>query len=232
MTAAHALATGGYVKAERISLADFLVDEWLPSRRPPVLEASTWHSYDRYMRLHVIPHIGAIPLQKLSPVDLNHLYRRLLESGRLRLGRLGRSRVVFERCTELRHEGLMFEQVDDKLRAEFGDEATITKNAVAALVRRGAQSDGPGKRAEGLSPRTVRYIHTILHAALKDALRWNRVLRNIAGAATPPSAAAAKSTRPKAWTAEQLQSFLAYSTSSKSTDGVTLAPTKRNFSPS
>ena len=71
VTAAHALATGSYVKAERISLADFLIDEWLPSRRPPVLEASTWHSYDRYMRLHVIPHIGAIPLQN---------YRRLIST--------------------------------------------------------------------------------------------------------------------------------------------------------
>ena len=215
VAASHALATGSYVKAERISLADFLVGEWLPSRRPPVLEASTWHSYDRYMRLHVIPHIGATPLQKLSPVDLNHLYRRLLESGRLRPGRLGRSRLVFERCTELRREGLTFEQVAEKLRAEFDDEATITKNAVAALVRRGAPTDGSGGRAEGLSPRTVRYIHTILHAALKDALRWNRVLRNIADAATPPSAAAAKSTRPKAWTAEQLRSFLGYSAESQ-----------------
>jgi hypothetical protein len=109
-----------------------------------------------------------------------------------------RSRVVFEPCTELRREGLTFEQVAEKLRAEYDEEATITKNAVvAALLRRGAPSDGSGKRAEGLSPRTVRYIHTILHAALKDALRWNRVLRNIADAATPPSAAAAKSTRPK-----------------------------------
>src|SRR5580765_6009132 len=55
VAAAHAMATGSYVKAERISFADFLVDEWLPSRRPPVLEESTWHSYDRYLRLHVIP---------------------------------------------------------------------------------------------------------------------------------------------------------------------------------
>ncbi|MGH9271722.1 MAG: Arm DNA-binding domain-containing protein, partial [Ilumatobacteraceae bacterium] len=52
VAAANALATGAYVRAERISLAAFRVDEWLPSRRPPVLEASTWHSYDRYLRLH------------------------------------------------------------------------------------------------------------------------------------------------------------------------------------
>jgi hypothetical protein len=80
--ALSALAKGTYVKAERISLADYLNDEWLPFRRPPVLEESTWHSYDRYLRLHVIPHIGAVPLQKLTPVDLNRLYRHLLANGR------------------------------------------------------------------------------------------------------------------------------------------------------
>ena len=61
IAAEYTLATGTYVKAERISLSDFLLDEWLPTRRPPVLEESTWHSYDRYIRLHVIPHIGRDP---------------------------------------------------------------------------------------------------------------------------------------------------------------------------
>lgn len=215
ITALHALSNGSYVKAERVSLGEYLLDEWLPSRRPPALEESTWHSYDRYMRLHVIPHIGAIPVQRLSPIDLNRMYRVLLESGRLQPGRLGRSRLVFDRCSELRREGMTFEQVAEKLRVEFADEATITKNAVAALLRRGESSSGAGTRAAGLSPRTVRYIHTILHAALKDALRWNRVVRNPADAATPPSVASARSARPKAWTAEQLRSFLEYSADSR-----------------
>lgn len=215
ITALHALSNGSYVKAEKVSLAEYLIDEWLPSRRPPALEDSTWHSYDRYMRLHVIPRIGAIPVQRLSPVDLNRMYRVLLESGRLQPGRLGRSRLVFDRCSELRREGMTYEQVAEKLRAEFADEATITKNAVAALLRRGESSSGAGTRAAGLSPRTVRYIHTILHAALKDALRWNRVVRNPADAATPPSVASTRSARPKAWTAEQLRTFLEYSADSR-----------------
>ena len=131
------LATGSYVKAERISLASFLTDEWLPSRRPPVLEESTWHSYDRYLRLHVIPHIGAVPLQKLAPVDLNQLYRRLLESGRHQpRGPAGRQSAVRERAAALRAAGLTYEQVAEQLRDEFRDEAAITKNAVAALLRR------------------------------------------------------------------------------------------------
>ncbi len=38
----------------------------------------------------------------------------------------------------------------------------------------------------GLSPRTVRYVHTVLHRAFKDAVRWGRLTRNPADAADPP----------------------------------------------
>ncbi len=66
----------------------------------------------------------------------------------------------------------------------------------------------------GLSPRTVRYIHTILHAALKDALRWNR---SCATSPTPPLPRRPRrpSQRPKAWNAEQLRAFLAYAAESR-----------------
>jgi Phage integrase, N-terminal SAM-like domain/Arm DNA-binding domain len=214
IAAAHALATGSYVKAERISFVRFLADEWIPSRRPPVLEESTWHSYDRYLRLHVIPYIGGVPLQQLTPVDLNELYRLLLESGRRQpRGPAGRPSAVRERAATLRAAGLSHEQVAEALRAEFPDEAAITKSAVAALLRRAAEPRMDGSSA-GLAPRTVRYIHTIIHAALRDALRWNRVVRNVADAATPPPAGAARSHRPKAWTAEQLRAFLDYAAQS------------------
>jgi hypothetical protein len=210
VAALHALATGNYVKADRITVARYLMDEWLPSRRPPVLEASTWHSYDRYLRLHVIPFVGAVPLQQLSPVDLNRLYRQLLESGRRRPGTPSqRAPVVRERAGELRASGFTHKQIAERLRAEFEAERTITRNAVAAMLRRQSSVADTNERLAGLSPRTVRYVHTILHAALKDALRWNRVVRNVADAATPPSAASARNHRPKAWSAEQLRAFLA-----------------------
>jgi integrase len=214
--AMSALAKGTYVKAERITLADYLTEEWLPFRQPPVIEASTWHSYDRYLRLHVIPHIGAVTLQKLTPVDLNRLYRHLLASGRrTMMGPAARRPIVRARAVELRATGFTYEQVAVQLRAEFEGEAAITKNAVAALLRRAATPAKRPDRSTGLAPRTVRYVHTILHAALKDALRWNRVARNVADAATPPSAAAARSHRPRAWTAEQLRAFLDYAADSQ-----------------
>ncbi len=216
VAALHALSTGSYVKADRTTVAKYLIDEWLPSRRPPVLEASTWHSYDRYLRLHVIPYIGAIPLQQLSPVDLNRLYRHLLESGRRRPGTPStRAPIVRERAADLRASGLTHEQIAQRVRAEFGAERAMTKHAVAAMLRRQSVAADTHEQSAGLSPRTVRYVHTILHAALKDALRWNRVVRNVADAATPPSAASARALRPKAWSAEQLRAFLAYAAESR-----------------
>jgi integrase len=38
----------------------------------------------------------------------------------------------------------------------------------------------------GLSARTVQYLHVVLHRALKQALRWGLVPRNVAEAVDPP----------------------------------------------
>ena len=56
-----------------------------------------------------------------------------------------------------------------------------------------------------LSPATVRRIHATLHRALRDAVRWELLIRNPAAGADPPRAP-----RPeiKVWSAAQLQIFL------------------------
>lgn len=66
-----------------------------------------------------------------------------------------------------------------------------------------------GKQSPGLKPRTVRYIHTIVHAALDDAVRWRRIKLNPADQANPPSSSESKPPEMTAWTREQLLSFLA-----------------------
>jgi integrase len=61
--------------------------------------------------------------------------------------------------------------------------------------------------AGGLSPRSVRYIHTIVHRAFKDAVRWGRLIRNPADAANPPLVTS-WSPDMVTWTPEQLAVFL------------------------
>jgi integrase len=81
-------------------------------------------------------------------------------------------------------------------------DAGMLNTLYAALLADGRKDYAGG----GLSPRSVRYIHTIVHRALRDAVKWGRLARNPAEAADPPKAAG----RPESitWTVDQLRSFL------------------------
>jgi integrase len=46
------------------------------------LKASTLESYQRQLRLHVLPYLGDVPMRKLTPLDIQGLYVRLLATGR------------------------------------------------------------------------------------------------------------------------------------------------------
>jgi integrase len=65
-----------------------------------------------------------------------------------------------------------------------------------------------GSQSPGLKRRTMRYIHTIVHAALDDAVRWRRVAANAADQATPPSAKAARPPEMSVWSGPELARFL------------------------
>lgn len=68
------------------------------------------------------------------------------------------------------------------------------------------------KIESGLSNRTVRYIHTILHMVLEQALKWGLVTRNVADLVEPPAAVKRK---PNIWTADQAKTFLAHTKDSR-----------------
>jgi integrase len=86
----------------------------------------------------------------------------------------------------------------------------LTGSRLSRLYRQLEQSgrvDGNG----GLSARTVRYVHTIIHAGLGAAVRDGLLARNPADAADPPTAKQAASPEIHPWQAEQLRAFLAWS---------------------
>jgi integrase len=82
-------------------------------------------------------------------------------------------------------------------------DAGMLNTLYAVLLASGRKDHAGG----GLSPRTVRYIHTIVRRALKDAVKWGRLARNPADAADPPKAAAASRPEAVTWTAAQLRTF-------------------------
>jgi integrase len=107
---------------------------------------STWDSYRMAVERHIVPSLGGMPLQGLTPAHLTAFYRTLLDDGR---------------------------------------------------------RDGRG----GLAPKSVRNVHGVLHAALRDAVRWGYLPRNVAAGADLP-----KGMTPEmhVWNPEQLRVFLGH----------------------
>ena len=119
------------------TLGAFLTS-WLQDTAKPNLRPRTYIRYRELMDLHVLPTLGSVKLQKLSPQQLQKLYNKKLE--------------------------------------------------------------------EGYAPQTVKHIHRVLHRALRDALRWNLVARNVCDAVDAPRVPKQEM---RALSGEQAQHFLA-----------------------
>jgi integrase len=75
------------------------------------------------------------------------------------------------------------------------------------LERTGRQDHESGT---ALSARTVRYVHTILKAALREAVAQGLIATNPADKAKPPAAREAKAPEIHPWTAGELSAFLSW----------------------
>ena len=66
----------------KVTVKQFLLQEWLPTVKGS-LRPTTYASYVMLTREHILPRLGALQLQKLTPGAINALYAELSESGRV-----------------------------------------------------------------------------------------------------------------------------------------------------
>ena len=76
----HTRGRGGH--RHSLTLGIYLTQRWLPSKRL-TLRPTTWDSYRRNVDLHVLPHLGRVPLRHLRPDHLERLYSNLVTTGRI-----------------------------------------------------------------------------------------------------------------------------------------------------
>ncbi|MFN8159954.1 MAG: site-specific integrase [Solirubrobacterales bacterium] len=70
------LSAGQYVAPSKLTVGRFLEEEWLPAIRASV-RPLTFESYTGNVRNHIVPRLGSVPLQQLSPPMLNSMYSEL-----------------------------------------------------------------------------------------------------------------------------------------------------------
>ena len=75
---------------EVVKLNNWVTRLWLPVVRSQLKE-STFDSYRRNMENHVVPRLGDLPLDEITPRVLTDMYVELLDSGRLNGDRRGPS---------------------------------------------------------------------------------------------------------------------------------------------
>jgi len=136
-----------YTAPNKLTVEAYMT-RWLDGLR---LRPGTMQSYRRIVRLHVLPHIGDLRLDKLTGTRLSVLYRQLEADG----------------------------------------------------FRRGNQAG-----QQGLSPRSVRYVHTLVSSAMKAAVSDGLLVVNPAAKANPPTASEALAPEMTAWSTEQASAFL------------------------
>jgi integrase len=69
---------GEHVDASKLTVAEYF-DKWATGWAATQVGPKTRERYIELLTLHVRPYLGALPLQKLQPVNLTELYGRLLQ---------------------------------------------------------------------------------------------------------------------------------------------------------
>jgi hypothetical protein len=82
LQAQAALRSGTFVEPSKRTVGSYLLEEWLPDNQPPRLRPSSYANYTIYTRTHVVPRLGEIELQRLTPSNLSGFYRALLTDAR------------------------------------------------------------------------------------------------------------------------------------------------------
>jgi predicted RNA-binding Zn-ribbon protein involved in translation (DUF1610 family) len=85
--------------------------------------------------------------------------------------------------------------------------AKLSGSQVHALYAKLAET-GKKDGKNGLSPMTIHHVHSCLHKACKDAVRWGHISRNPLDAADPPRKKGDGTKEMRTWTKEQVKAFL------------------------
>lgn len=129
------------------------------------------------------------------------LYRRLLTEGRVRPDRNGAMYRYWLEHQEIR-DGL------GPLPVEIAESCGVSIHAARAAVLRFRAGRSAEPVAAGLSLKTVKNVHRLLHRAFADAVAWDYLVSNPADYARLPRQLRTARTRPRPWTVEELSTWL------------------------
>lgn len=167
---------GTAVAPSQLTLGAYLTD-WLEGVELHV-KATTARSYRMHVEVHIVPALGGVKLQAVSPAMLRKFYAGLLKDGRCKRAK------------------------DDD------EEATTAATDAGDAKSKTEKPPTRKELEPGLSPATVRRIHATLHKALADAVDDELLARNPASKGKPPKVDKDGQREMQSWTEDELRDFL------------------------
>ncbi|MBV9140038.1 MAG: tyrosine-type recombinase/integrase [Pseudonocardiales bacterium] len=196
----HAEMDGGRrVKPAARTVEQFFT-EWLASVKY-ALKPSAYTNYSTNVAAYILPSIGGRRLQDITVPVLNAFYVHLLEAGRLKRD-TNSTMYEYWKTHHHRHNGRGPTPME--LSTACGTSYQSAKEAVTRY-RRGRI---PTDYHAGLSPKSVRNIHRLIHRAFSDAVAWDYVVFNPAEHASLPRERHRRRATPQPWSLEELSQWL------------------------
>ena len=193
------LEAGRTPHTKSISVSDYF-DEWLETVKSNLKDTTT-QSYSDMISAYIVPSMGSRRLADLKVPTLNAFYRQLRDSGR----RKGDS--------NWRMYSYWMEHHSD--RNGYGpkprDMATAcgtNLDAAREAARRYRTGRVPSQHNPGLSPKSLKNIHVMMHKALGDAVDWGYLLSNPATQAVVPRSRRRERQPHAIWNVEELGRWL------------------------
>ena len=117
LTKARADRDGGLVfDADNMKLGEYL-ERWLSDSVRDTVKATTYETYERLMRLHLVPTLGRVKLKNLTPTHVRGLYREKLDSGLSPTSVQRVHALLHKALKQAVHDGLVPRNVTEAVKA-------------------------------------------------------------------------------------------------------------------
>lgn len=117
--------TGTYVAPSKTLLKDWLT-QWLKSYASISVRPSTYISYEGYIYNHIIPALGDVPIQQVTPAVIQNFYNQKFENGRAD-GKGGLSAKTIRNLHNMLHQSLEQAKINGLIMNNPTDGTVIPK---------------------------------------------------------------------------------------------------------
>jgi integrase len=170
LTKAKADRDSGLVfDADNMKLGEYL-GRWLTDSVRDTVKATTYETYERLMRLHLVPTLGRVKLKNLTPTHVRGLYREKLDSGLSPTSVQRVHALLHKALKQAVHDGLVPRNVTEAVKAprqSRNEIPTLTREQVRIFL-----SSAKGDRLEALY---LLAIHTGLRQGELLGLKWSDI---------------------------------------------------------